>query len=67
MTARPDPHPTKAQLQAMNSVELAVYIANLRQALTWRRGPAHKDCSKRLEVALKVHELRLTNEQAGDV
>jgi hypothetical protein len=67
MARRPGPHPTKTQLREMTSAQLSAYIDNLRQDLTWIRGPGHKERSKQLEVALKLRELRLANESAGDV
>jgi HD superfamily phosphohydrolase YqeK len=68
MTRQPELHPTKDQLREMTALQLTVYIADLRKELEWRRGgPVHKVRTKQLEVALKVRELRLANESAGDV
>jgi hypothetical protein len=68
MTRHCDAHPTKTQLGEMTSAQLNAYIENLRQELTWRHsGPVHKVRAKQLEVAIKVRELRLASEFAGDV
>jgi hypothetical protein len=68
MTRQPDPHPTKAQLREMTATQLAVYIDHLRKELEWRRGgPVHKVRTKQLEVAIKVRDLRMANESAGDI
>lgn len=68
MTRQPDSHPTKAGLREMTATQLAVYIGDLRKELEWRRGgPVHKVRTKQLEVAIKVRDLRLANESAGDV
>jgi ribosomal protein L29 len=67
MTRHPDPHPTKAQLREMTASQLTAYIGHLRKELEWMRGgPVHKVRTKQLEVALKMRELRLANEAAGD-
>ena len=68
MTRQPDLHPTKAQLREMTATQLAVYIGDLRKELEWKRGgPVHKVRTKQLEVAIKVRDLPLANESAGDV
>jgi len=68
MTRQSDSHPTKAELREMTASQLSVYIGDLRKELEWRRGgPVHKVRTKQLEVALKVRDLRLASESAGDV
>jgi hypothetical protein len=52
----------------MTATQLAVYIGDLRKELEWKRGgPVHKVRTKQLEVAIKVRDLPLANESAGDV
>jgi hypothetical protein len=51
----------------MTVAQLNAYIHDLRRELEWRRdGPVHKAVSKRLEVAVKVRDIQLGNEVAGD-
>lgn len=56
-------YPEKDQLRQMSVAQLNAYIGELRAALKWRTGPAHKAISKRLEVAEKVRELQRGKEK----
>ena len=67
MTRAPPRAPNKEDLRKMTVAQLNAYIHDLRQELEWRRGPAHKAVSKRLEVAVKVRDVQLGNEAARDV